>query len=64
MFKMEGGQQIKNLFEAVNSTKKNQVSMKPPNRFQVLTPKYHVKPLFFAPSFTETIYKKKRAVSP
>ena len=48
---------------SANSTKKNPVPMKPP-RFQVLTPNSHVKPSFFSPSFTETVNKKKRAVSP
>ena len=43
----------------LNSTKKNPVSMKPTHRFQVLTPKFHVKPSFFGPSFTETVNKKK-----
>ena len=48
----------------LHSTKKNPVSMKPPHRFQVLTQKYHVKPSFFGPSFTETVYKKKMSGFP
>ena len=44
----------------LNSTKKNPVSMKPTHRFQVLTPKFHVKPSFFGPSFTVTVNKKKK----